>query len=360
MFLSLFNDFKSKMNFLYEAFCLYPSVILSNKIYYKSKLSSLIKNYLTKDTWNISTILSLYRAFELDKTFEIPVEGLEKHAARLKLISKVKHKPKELIVLEQQLKSFFADIKSDVTQWFENFFETYSLKDVLPFIDDKVFVPFYSNDMFVVREGKENPYINEISKMILSEPDYMILGQSIEDYFPFVELSKDGYEKDCDFSKLPFIKVKLFDFPYLALLTHTQLAYTRNNLRREMMLFEEALDLMRKMVRNMSLCEDLYKGIENLAPMFSELYGNVQKAIDEELYVQQAKQKNPGVSIFLCLGICSYRQIIEYYQRMEIIEPYVAEAILKIIERKTNPDFCDIFFNIDIYKQGVRTMIPVI
>lgn len=103
--------------------------------------------------------------------------------------------------------------------------------------------------------------------------------------------------------------------------------------------FSDELSKISFSAENSPHIEKLYA--DKLNPHIRKL----QKAIEESMYISQARNQFPkNIGTKLCLGITSAGNLVNYYEKMNIIFPYVANEIKEQLKRRIDMKMTYPFF----------------
>lgn len=179
------------------------------------------------------------------------------------------------------------------------------------------------------KDNKEHVLIPEITKVLINRHEIMAFHESVEQMYSHV----DYYEMETDM--IDFIKIPLWDMPFLDELAYKQLKYTRNNLQPAMAPFKIKLQEFWDEINTIQFIDENMEQLKHLCQ--SKLHPFVQplqQTINESLYISQIRNKSENNNkLTMCLGITSADKLIQYYEKVETILPYVASEIKQQVSR---------------------------
>ncbi len=327
----LFNHVDANIHPEIEAAYLPPHLFMADIVHYDSVISVIIMIYTYVDDYSDETIIELFEAFHEDnEEIDEYIEDIRDSFERAKGIRKIKHKDKNALVILGQLKSIFNDLRTDIKEQFTGMLETLNLNVFLPFFEKKVLI-LETGDLFS-DENNENKLLTEISKILINNDVLLSLTDSIEINNPFDTLSSNS-EEFCS-----FIKVPLWKFPHLLIKSFDLLNFTREQMLPVFKPFNENLRKLQNDFFTINFApENLPLIKQKINKKIMPHLANIQKAIDESLYISNMKNtfsENSGMNF--CLGIAPAETIVKYYQDTEIIQPFEASEIINRITRHNN------------------------
>jgi hypothetical protein len=324
-----YNKMPSKINFQNEAYSMYVTSLLADKIFVRSCMSSEFIGYLGQDFFNDETILQCLKHYYFDNVaFLEQLERSEKLFKENKEIENRKHKNKLDLVAIGKGRSLRHFLRKTYKEYFEGRFNYFKLMALLPFVKEKIWNINYP--LFSSSGNKEDPYIPELTKT-LSEHEFILsLDAVVEELFPWE--SYDAEENNTG----DFIKIPLWKFPMFADITYPQLKHIRNELKTALSGFNDNLQKLTGQLWPLQFIKENKTDIKRLCyDGLQRFQQPVQQAIDENIYISRLKNSTSDTtSITFCLGITSVENIIGYFEKAEIVEPYVVTEINQQLSRR--------------------------
>ena len=185
----------------------------------------------------------------------------------------------------------------------------------------------------------ESSYIQALEHFVPSCEYILSFDNVVEQLFTWSDFDQSDH-KAFDYIKVPFWK-----FPLVYDMTFNQLKYTREDLKPLLQKFyTQFYDCLRQLFVMSFLTENHEKIIAIIQDKIMSLKLPIQQAIDNSLYISQLRNKTQGdADLTFNLGITSAETLVDYYQRAEMIEPYVASEIKDRLKRKMNLDATCVF-----------------
>ncbi len=280
------------------------------------------------DTWSPEKIVACFK--ECYKDHPVAMEMVKDYYEVSTLVKKNtqnKHNNPRKVIGINAFASLHKKFKEDLKTFARDIIVGNELAERMEFRTDGAFVMKPID--FRQKDNKEDALISEISTTITNR-DYMLLfDKNVEEIFPFATfgvLETNGFD---------FIRIPLWDFPYLNSLDYNQMKYTRNDLQPAMAPFKIKLQEFWDEIVTIQFID---KNIEQLKHLCqSKLHPFVQpiqQAINESLYISQIRNKSENNNkLTMCLGITSVHKLIQYYEKVETVLPYVASEIKQQVSR---------------------------
>ncbi len=331
MKINFYNKDKSGIDFKCELLSFHPNILLADSVMYDSVAANDLINYLLYDVLDDEMILRMAAAyFRNDKEYPGRSDTLEMFAARLKQLSKVKHKSKEALVLIGKTKMLAKESKKLLKSATEEHLAKENLLELVPFIEPEILklkaVNYFEND------GKENYYVKHIINDITDKDSIFCLEQNVEKLYRFCSLDSNDI-KSCDFIKIP-----LWNLPMMADITYDKLRHSRDNLSTVLSPFKKQCKELREQLSVIPFANENTDSLTQLCIQhLNHHIAPVQKAIDESLYLSQQRNKFAGqIGMKFCLGIASTHFPLDYYEKNQVIVPYVVSEIKQQLSRQTD------------------------
>ncbi|MFH1004071.1 MAG: hypothetical protein V1781_01015 [Bacteroidota bacterium] len=279
---------------------------------------------------NNEDVMSLHK--EIDEILSI-----------VKKIRNIKHKNKKDIIALEQYKLVIKSFRENIKGMLENILKETQMYELIPFVQDGIFevdkMQFYAKE-----SEEEDPYIYWISDIIIANENMFLFSKEVEDIFRFSQIdSQDNTETD-------FIKIPLWDFPLLFNLNYNQMKYTRENLQSVFHPFIVHLKEFLKDVSEITFSPENFSLFKKLfTSKLNPVIAPIQKPIDENIYISQCRNQLPNdLNTKLCMGITSVENLVNYYEKMEVVFPYVANEIKEQLSRQINLKQAYPFFYFEI------------
>jgi len=329
MQISFYNKHESKIEFTNEILSFHPNILLFDFAKFDSMGANHMISYLITDEFPVLQTLQLaVNYYKRHPVLCHYVDSIQGFIQNLKELSKEKHKSKEQLVLIGRIKNVAkASIVHNkyidkITLVNNNLFELiqFSEEDILKL----------STLNYFEEEGKENLYIQELIGDINNCQNMFCLEQGIEKLFryqPLETINDSGYN---------FIKIPLWDFPSFAEITYDKMNYAREQLKPALVPFKKQLiELNEKLSEIYFTAENFTRITQLYTESINPLIAPVQTQIDESLYLMQQKSKYPDKPhVKFCLGLAPTLLLIDYYEKNDVLIPYVASEIKQQLSRQ--------------------------
>ncbi len=268
---------------------------------------------------------------------------LEDLLLSLKKIRQVKHKDKSMMLVLGNFNIRMANLKQSLKGTLDLFFDFYKIAELRQFIDDKIWsVPFLS---YVPDTKKEDVLLQIYFETFLNRNNIIAMDDKLTEYFTCTMLDEDETTV-CDFIKIP-----LWDIPVAEGLTYNQIKHTRADLKPKMMPFTNDLNELAEAFKTIQFLPKNIQTIKELCrKKLSEHIMPMQQSIDDSLYLSHLRnQSAEDMCSKLFLGIASANMLIDYYEKAEIIQPYVASEIKQRLARHVDLKSCYLFTFMNIH-----------
>ncbi len=331
MQIAAYNRRPSKIDFQKEILSLYPYTLLGNKILLKTSVTNILWQYYNFD--RLSDRFLFDRILHYYRMHEDYIDGVKKCINLLKDANKkIKDKSieKEDLVIIGRTRSLANRYKKNLKEYLESEIKKTKLFELMPFIDTQI----WKFDVVISNLGEpdvsEDLYIPELTKVITEKEYFLAFNPVVEDLFSYCLF--DSNEND----EVEFIKIPLWHFTTFEGITFLQMKYTFEEIRPSFIPFFKFICDFPEQLFKKSFIEDNIEDIKQLCKesivQYIEPFQNV---IDNSLYLNQLRNKNQtDRGITFCLGITSVENLIEFYSRSEIVEPYVALQIKQQVGRE--------------------------
>jgi hypothetical protein len=336
----LYNKIDSKLVPVTETWYLHPLLILADTVSYCSPWSEFMMLYRSVEEFNESMTISVYKQIlyqRKDEEMASQMTEFEAFIPTVKKIRKKKHKTKQELVLMMDFKKMLRAFKDDIRDFHSEMLSGVGLLQMEPFIADEIwnvdFKELSSNN------SHEDDFIAKISTGIIEREYLLLFDFYVEKIFSHTLLD-EVHDENYDFIKIP-----LWDMPPFADITYEQMKYTREQLQPHLEPLKEQLIGLSDLLTDVVYDRDNLSRITQLCMDEIHPYiGNVKNNIDESLYLCKMKNMFPeGLAMKFCLGITSNDNMVNYYEKLGIIEPYMANEIKQRISRNIDLHTSNIF-----------------
>lgn len=323
-----FNREGSAINSVMEGHTLNLNLLFADKIICNSNSLNLIMVYMEMDAYPDDLIIKIARRlFGHQKDSAETIDLLEESYTILKKLSKQKYKDKTEILRLGKLKSITKKLKGIIFDEMESFLVMHSLYEIIPFIiDGNIQIKMQNSAR---DEAKEDIFLEEIADTIIKRDAFLTMDIAIEGLFKHTTLDSDQLE----FSD--FIKIPLFNIPPFLGMKYEQIKYTRNSLQEGFAPLKKDLQDLSEQLFNIPYTAENQHQIrqlcnEKIVPHVEP----IRQKIDDSMYLSKSKnQLSDDFLLKMMLGITSAEVLVRYYEKMDIIEPYMASEIIQRINR---------------------------
>ena len=194
-------------------------------------------------------------------------------------------------------------------------------------------------------DNQEHKYIKDIANVLINRENILLLDQYIEEIFPYSKLP--SFDKASN----GFIKIPLWDFPFIKGLSYLELKYTKEELKQILVPFKSGLKELSEQLSVLSYSEDNFTQIEQIVKdkILNDI-APIQLSINESLYLCKLRNQQGDKSKFkLCLGISSAENIVSFYEKAEILLPYVANETKQNLIKHMDINTCSVFMYYEIH-----------
>lgn len=344
MNINFYNREPSKIPFSYETATLHPLILLADTVMYGSVSACAFYLYFDIDNWSDEAILTAFsETFKDEENCVKSAEDLKAHLPMIKNLRKIKHKDKRVMMVMGSFNSIISTFKHELKDNQKVLLQNQNLFELVKFVEDGALElrPLY----FLEDAEKEDEFIQEISNTLIDRENIFAIDGSVDEIFNFTTL--DSIENEaCDFIKIP-----LWEFPPFVGLNYAQMKYSRENLSLPLTPFKTNLNELSRELFNISFSQENIPHIKQICnEKLSALIAPVQKSIDDSMYISQLKNKfPPNFNMKFCLGLTSAETIVNCYEKLEVILPYVAGEIKQQIARKIDLSATYVFTYFEIH-----------
>ncbi len=345
MIIGNFNKLPSRINVRHEEASVLPSTLLAERFIMINGISYEMKVYLHIDKLSDMDVFNLLK-FHFRKTQEhvdMVNEAIKNHEYIQKLIrSKPKDKASLISIGKHRLlkNEYRKTLKLATAHRLKGM----QLMELLPFAKEECWTLYDAIGDFIADE--EDEYISVLNQAISKHQVLMCYNSIVEELIPHIEL---GSFADTSFD---FIKIPIWKFPLMPGIKFNQIKHTQNGLKKPMQEFTKYLDELTNQLFEIPFIAENHDKIRNLCT--EKIVANLepmQKTIDESLYlIHYRTQTPPDMGIKFHLGIASVATLVDYYEKAEIIQPYVATEIKHRLSREINLQSTCIFSYFTIQK----------
>lgn len=344
MKINFYNRESSKIPFPYETATIHPLILLADTIMYGSVSACAFYLYFDIDNWSDEAILTAFsETFKDEENCVKSAEDLIAHLPMIKKLRKIKHKDKKVMMVLGSFNSIISSFKHELKDNQKVLLVNQNLFELVNFVEDGALElrPLY----FLEDAKKEDEFIQEISNTLTERENFLSIDGAVDEIYEFTTLDSSE-NKACDFIKIP-----LWEFPPFIGLNYAQMKYSRDNLTQPLSPFKTNLNELSRELFNISFS---HKNIPHIKQIIREklsaLVAPVQKSIDDSMYISQLKNKFPGTfNLKFCLGITPAETIVNIYEKLEVILPYVAGEIKQQIARQIDLNATYVFTYFEIH-----------
>ena len=325
------NKKPSRIDFYHDVACMYPNTLLSEVFLLASGTSCEIIAYIDLEKMpDIIIIDEVFHFYQNQPEFLKQIEFVKNsHDYVQKLIrKKVKDLPSLKVI--GQYRSILNKLRKQLKEYFILRLTEFKLFELVGFADDESwYLAFPLGDM---GKNKEDEYIPTLITGIKENEFILSFDSVVEQLFEYVDINMAN-DAPCDFIKIP-----LWDFPLLNSLKFNQVKHTQQDLKPSVNEFTTHFDALSQQLFQMPFTSKNQAEIIALAKeKILEHASPVQQAIDTSLYLTQLRnQSPPNTGMKFHLGITSAENLVNYFERAEIIEPYVAAETKEKLSRHIN------------------------
>ena len=255
------------------------------------------------------------------------IHDYEEKRKELKEIVPKMHNAKKITMLKHSISCLKKEFKQHLRDNINETYEFNKIQECVPFNKEGIFI-MKSFD-YSQKDNKEHVLISEITKVLINRLEIMAFHESVEQMYSHVDYN----EMETDM--IDFIKIPLWDMPFLDELTYKQLKYTRNDLQPAMAPFKIQLQEFWDEIVTIQFVDENMEQLKHLCQSKLQPFVQpIQQAINESLYISQIRNKSENNNkLTMCLGITSADKLIQYYEKVETILPYVASEIKQQVSR---------------------------
>jgi len=335
-----YNKQPSKMNFGREALSLYVYTLLADEVLIKCALSYDLALYDEIETLKDEEVIrKLLPHVEDDEEFTKTLTDIWDLQKQLKRYIREKHTDKSTFIAIGNFRSIMKDLRSKLKEIIEKRLKYSRLFELVPFRKEDVWklenVLFKFDPAF----DKQDLYITELTQTIPEQKYLIAFDTEVEKLFSFCLYDNP------DNCNAEIIKIPLWSFPVFDGISFFQMKFTRDYLLPALLEFKAQLKKLSSEVFNIPFEPVNHPKIKQLCQESIEQHiVPVQKSVNDSLYMSQLRNKTEaGKGINFCLGITSAENLVNYYERTEMIEPYVATEIKQQIGRQMDLKACCFF-----------------
>ncbi len=348
-----YNTLVSKVEMIIEATYLPAYLLVADNVHFDSILSVSLILYAEVDKFPDNIIINVFESFNIDNEKAIRLAKETREVLNdSKVLKKIKNKNKETLVVLGKLNTVLKHLRIMVKDYYADNLQRVNLLPILPFYENKI-LTLDVGDMFD-EENKESKLLTEISEILINNNATLSLSDIIAQNLPFDTLTSIN-KADCRFIKIP-----LWKFPKLLYNSFEQINYSREQLKPILQPFKDELKKLKTEFFGIDFIpENLPFFKEKINEKIMPHLANIQNAIDENLYLNNVKNKYADdFSLGFCLGIAPAETIVKYYQKTKIIQPFEASEIINRISRHSNLKATFIFTYFEPLTQNTSNIEP--
>ena len=348
MNISIFDSDTSEVYFFNKFHQVHAVICIADTVYSfaNSEWSSMF--HLDLDKTPDDMIIALFkRTFAKDKNTAKFVEKYEELTSMIKQGKKLKQKQKEMLLVLARIKPVVDLPKRRLKEMQTKLSETAKLNEVKKFFEENIWQIPYSSIKLDAK--KEDVYIQPIYEKMLQRDNLFSLDEKLEEFFTPTLLDAP---ETTDFD---FIKIPLWEIQLAKELTYNQIKYTRDDLQPALLPFKANLKelseeliginfLPENMARIKQLCRE--KLLEHIAP--------VQQSLNDSLYLSHLRnQSAENTDSKLFLGIASAEMLLNYFDKIKLVQPYVISEIKQRLARHFDLNASCIFSYLQIHPSSI-------
>lgn len=339
------NKDPSRIDIFNEALSVYSNTMLAERLEMASSISYEFLGNISLDEMSDEFMLKAYIHHSAGNEVAIKqikeVQELHKITKQLKL---KKTKNKQELVLINLHRTMIIEYRKAYHAFNINRLKELKVYNLAEFSKEEFWqleVPQYDSD-----NNKENPYIQKLTTIIKEKECIFTFDVHVEQEFTFTEFAAT-HALTSDFIKIP-----LWKFPMMTDMEFFQLKYTREDLKKPLHAFHpqfnECVKAMSELPFTADNCEKILHLFNQKIMPFQQ---PMQQAINDSLYCSQQRNKTEKDSgMTFNLGITSAENLIHYFERLEIVEPYIASEIKDRLGKEINLQSSCIFSYCTIQK----------
>ena len=290
--------------------------------------SELILAYQGLPTFTEDILIKMFEDLSGDenstKTF---VESLRENQIRVKKLQQLKHKDKKALIFIGNHKAIINNLRKTLTLEIKDALDFQCLTEFMPFIEQKIMNLKSSN--FYTNKNLEDPFIKGISDTITEQQAILCLTETVDEVFSSISLNEESN------NQFDFIKIPMWNFPPIRDLTYAQIKYTRDNLKPIFAEFKTQVQELSEQLFPLSFLPENYQRIKQLcSEKLNYQSQTIEQTIHEHIYISKLKNQyaqNFGTRLYF--GITSVENVINYYEKAEIVPDYVANEIKLQVSR---------------------------
>ncbi|MEI8204524.1 MAG: hypothetical protein WCH34_15995 [Bacteroidota bacterium] len=329
MKIAYYNRVKTKLFLDDEAITIYPNLFIADTLFLDSVAAHAMLNYLNVDNFSYELIIDGYEEVHKDDPkFAGNIANARRYLPTHRKYLQMKHKSKEVVRWLNQSTNFFRIASNHVKIFHQNYLEHYSCFTLLPFVEDDI-IDVDPSD-FNTLDSMDHVFLQRISDSIIGQSDTLSLDMKIEELFSYVPLMSNTHEF-ADIMTFPLV-----DFPKMSQLNYAQIKYTRDNFKPALAPFKNDFKSLANELINIPFTADNSIKIKQLCEDKLAHHKEIlQKSLDESLYIVKLNHEFPlEAKQEFHIGVASINTVVDFYEKTEIVQPYMASEIKYQIARK--------------------------
>jgi hypothetical protein len=264
----------------------------------------------------------------------------------MKKLNKTKHKNREQLILQSQLKKAITCFKDYILADIDVQLEDANALVLKNFVDQKILIPYVHTEHENLELSEDN-YIQLITDCILKEPDLLWFFEIAEIKLPHILFTDKSYKiESASLTTHPmYFCIPLFTMFPLEDFDYEEINFTRKNLLSAFQPISEKIEAFRLWVEEQDYAGNKpFEILEKLRTDIFPLLPDFQLKIDNEIYFQQYRQRyDVKIMVHIDLCVTSAKNLIKLYEHEKLLLPYVAETSIKRLERQMDINKCRIF-----------------
>ena len=304
------------------SYTIHPSIIVSDSMTFSVKNSWAKALLEDVDSWSNEKIMANFReCFEGNDSAKSVIDYYDKMIPVMKNLNKQKSKSKDVVGAINNFSIMYKLCKAEMRKFANEVIVRNNLSNCMPFAEGGVFI--LKPIDYKQKDNKEDDLISEIKNLIIQREETLLFDKKVEQLYSF------SHYEEVENNTSDFIKIPLWDLPMLDEFDYKQLKYTRDDLHPALAPFKMQLKQLSDEIFPLQFIDENIEQLKYLCQsQLQKFVQPIQHSIDESIYISQTRNKSQAWNkLTLNLGITSVENLIQYYEKVETVEPYVANEI---------------------------------
>ena len=339
MNIAMLNRLPSRIDINKEALSLYPLTLLSEKLALMASIALAFIQYNDFDRLPDEIVLDKLRyAAKNSPEYLADLDDFEEKRKIVRKLKNQKYKDKATLHIIGVEKQMMRILKQDLLKIYLDKLKELKILELVNFDKENIWSNFPV--LIASYDAKEDIYVSTLITVIRENLLMMSFDALVEADFKHIDFDSSD-NQFCDFIKIP-----LWHFPMFDGITFNQMKYTLDDLKPSLKPFKEAFAQLKDELFTKQYTLETFAEIkQNCREHLQAHIGPIQQAIDDSLYISQLRNQTKGdTGLQFCLGITSADMLVNYYEKAEIIPPYVAsetkDQLSRHIDLKAGCMFC--------------------